>query len=219
MVLGEKGVRGPSRGAARKNAPEPRGATVLPGDYKAVLHFGGVKDSTTISVAYDPRIEMPMSTLKGKYDLLKKLEKKTALAGKAIQQLLASKKIAESYKKQLKEQKGDDYKAAIKATDSIVKSINTLVDDMLGKVDRRQGITSNPKPTPISYLYGARSYVGSLQQPAGKTEKDLIKNADKKVGTEIAKIKAFYAKDWPAYRKKVEGLKFNLFKDYEELKE
>ena len=31
--LGEKGVRGPSRRAANKNAPEPRGVTVLPGDY------------------------------------------------------------------------------------------------------------------------------------------------------------------------------------------
>ena len=142
--LGEKGVRGPSRRTVRKNAPESRGVTVLPGDYKVVVHYKGAKDSITVSVAYDPRVEMPIATLKAKYDLLKQLEKKTALAGKAIEQLKASKKIAESYKKQLKEQKDDQYKDAIKATDSITKSIVKLIDGMIGKKRQSSGYHKKP---------------------------------------------------------------------------
>ncbi len=217
--LGEKGVRGPSRRAARKNAPEPRGSTVLPGDYKVVVHFGKAKDSTSVNVAYDPRVAMPITTLKTKYDLLKQLEKKTALAGKAVEQLKESKKIADSYKKQLKEKKDDTYKDAIKATDSITKSIGKLIDGMIGKEDKRQGITRNPDPTPMTFLFTARRYVGSLLQMPGKTEKDAIKNANDKVNAAMSPINEFYKTDWPKYRKQIEELNLTLFKDYNELKE
>ncbi len=59
---------------APKNAPEPRGVTVLPGEYKVVMYYGKAKDSTMVNVAYDPRVEMPQNILKNKYDLLKQLE-------------------------------------------------------------------------------------------------------------------------------------------------
>jgi photosystem II stability/assembly factor-like uncharacterized protein len=217
--LAEKGTRGPSRKAAKKNAPEPRGVTVLPGDYKVVIHYGKAKDSTVVSVAYDPRVEMPQSVLKNKYDLLKQLETKTGLAGKAIEQLKESKKIAESYKKQLKAKKDSKYKKTIKSTDSIVKSISKLIDGMIGKEDKRQGITRNPDPTPMTFIFTARRYVGSLLQAPGKTENQLIKTANEKVSAEIEKINTFYKKDWPAYRKEIESLSLTLFKDFKELKE
>ncbi len=217
--MDEKGVRGPSRSAARKNAPEPRGLTVLPGDYKVVMHYNKAKDSTMVNVAYDPRVEMPMTVLKSKYDLLKQLEAKTGLAGKAIDQLKASKKIADSYKKQLKAKKDSIYKDPIAATDSIVKTIGVLMDRMIGKEDKRQGITRNPEPTPLTFLFTARRYVGSLVQEPGKTERQLMKTANEKLAVEMEKINAFYSKDWPAYRKEIEALNLTLFEDFKELKE
>ncbi len=217
--LGEKGVRGPSRRAARKNAPEPRGLTVLPGNYKVVMHYKKAKDSTMVKVAYDPRVEMPMAVLKSKYDLLKQLEAKTGLAGKAIEQLKASKKIADSYKKQLKAKKDSIYKEPITATDSIVKAIGTLMDGMIGKEDKRQGITRNPEPTPLRFLFTARRYIGSLLQEPGKTEIQLMKTANEKLVLEMEKINAFYNKDWPAYRNEIEALNLTLFEDFTALKE
>ena len=186
---------------------------------KLVVHYGKAKDSTIVSVAYDPRVDMPVATLKAKYDLLKQLEKKTAVAGKAVEQLKESKKIAESYKKQLKKQKGDQYKNAIKITDSITKSIGKLMDSMIGKEDKRQGITRNPQPTPMTFLRTARRYVGSLLQMPGKTEKDAIKNASEKVNSAMVSINDFFKTQWPEYRKQIEDLNLSLFKDYKELKE
>ncbi|NNC70302.1 MAG: hypothetical protein HKN90_05700 [Flavobacteriaceae bacterium] len=217
--LTEKGVRRPSRRKANTNAPEPRGVTVLPGDYKLVMQYGKAKDSTIVSVAYDPRVDMPMATLKAKYDLLKQLEQKTALAGKAVEQLKESKKIADSYKKQLKKQKGDQYKQAIKSTDSITKTIGKLIDGMLGKEDKRQGITRNPQPTPMTFISTAGRYVGSLLQMPGKTEKDAIQNAHEKVNEVIKPINAFYKTEWPQYRKQIENLNLTLFKNFKELTE
>ena len=215
--MAEKGVRGPSRRAASKNQREPRGLTVFPGDYKVVFHYAGAKDSTTVSVAYDPRVEMPLSVLNTKYDLLKKLEAKTELAGKATDKLTKSKEIAEQYKKQLKGHK--EYKDAYKATDSILKSINNLIDTMVGKVDKRQGITRSPDPTPISYIFIARRYIGSLLQAPGKTEMQLVKNADEKMEQIMNEINTFYKNDWPVYRSQIEALNLTLFKEFDALKE
>jgi len=217
--LDEKGVRGPSRRESRNNSREPRGVTVLPGDYKVVMHYGKDKDSTMVSVAYDPRVDMPFKVLKSKYDLLKKLEKVTGLAGNAIKQLKESKNIAEQYKKQLKSKKDDQYKGVIKETDSIIKSINGLIDNMIGKEDKRQGITRNPEPSPISYLSTARRYIGSLLEEPGKTEKQLIINGFDKVNPVIDKINSFFKTDWLNYREKIEALNLTLFKDFKELKE
>ena len=217
--LTEKGLRGPSRKDVKKNAPELRGITALPGDYKVVVHYKKSKDSTMVTVAYDPRVDMPQNVLKSKYDQLKQLENKMGLARKAVEQLKESKKIAEDYKKQLKSKKVDSYKDIIKDTDTIMKSIDRLIDGVIGKEDKRQGITRNPEPTPISFVSSARFYVGSLLQEPGKTEEQLVKNANEKMEGAIKPINAFYTREWPAYRKKIEALNLTLFKDYKDLKE
>ncbi|QCX40577.1 hypothetical protein FF125_19830 [Aureibaculum algae] len=211
--LDEKGVRGPSRKIAKKDSPEPRGVGVLPGNYKVVVHYGNHKDSTTVKVAYDPRVEMPYDVLKRKYDLQKQLEQQMELTGKAVAQLNESKEIATTYKKQFKDVDAKKYKEVIKKSDSIVTSINKLIDAMIGKEDKRQGITRNPEPTPMNFLSTARRYVGSLQEKPGKTQLELIKNADEKVSEVMTKIDNFFATEWPAYRKEIEGIDFSLFKD------
>ncbi|MDH3323008.1 MAG: hypothetical protein OEM04_08465, partial [Flavobacteriaceae bacterium] len=211
--LGEKGVKRPSR-RTNKSKNEPRGLTVLPGDYKLVLHYNSKKDSTSISVKYDPRIPISSDVLKSKYDLQKQIEDKIDLTYRSVEQLKASKKIAENYKKQASDIDKIQYEALIKSSDSIIKKIDGLIDDMLGKEDKRQGITATEKPSNISYLYTANSYVGSLQNKPGKTEMQLIKNANMKVDKVILDINQFYQTDWLEYRKLVEGLNVSPFKDY-----
>jgi polyhydroxyalkanoate synthesis regulator phasin len=73
-------------------------------------------------------------------------------------------------------------------------------------------------PTPISYVYTARNYVNSLLQAPGKTEQQLVKNAEVKVDDVIKTIDTFFKEDWNAYRKRIEALNLNLFKDYKALK-
>jgi len=217
--MDEKGKRGPSRRKVKKNASEPRGLTVLPGTYTLKIHFGNKTVSETIKVAYDPRVEMPFEVLKSKYDLLKQLENKGGIAGEATQRLLESKEIVEDYKKRIKNQsKIKNQKELLKSHDEVLKSINGLLDDMLGKEDKRQGITANEFPSTVSYLFLAKMYIGSLLQKPGETELTLVKNADEKVGTVISKINKFYKIDWINYQKTVEQLNLSPFKKLEELK-
>ncbi|VAW25371.1 FIG00651127: hypothetical protein [hydrothermal vent metagenome] len=217
--LGEKGKRMPSRQKVKKNATEPRGITVLPGTYTIKLHAGNKTVSETINVEYDPRVKIASEVLKAKYDLLKQLENKSGIASEATQRLLTSKEIVEDYKKRIKAQSEiKNKKELLKAQDEVLKNINNLLDDMLGKKDKRQGITATEFPSPISYLFLAKRYVGSLLQKPGKTEITLVKNADAKVSVVISKINKFYKTDWVAYKKLIEGLNLSPFEELEELK-
>jgi hypothetical protein len=217
--LDEKGVRGPSRKLPKENSSEPGGITVLPGTYTVKIHFGNQTATQTIDVAYDPRVEMPISVLKAKYDLLKQLEAKIGVAGEATQQLVTSKEIVEDYQKRIKAQDDKEkYKSALEYQTETLKKIDALLDDMLGKEDKRQGITATEFPTTISYLYTARRYVNNLLQSPGSTEEILVKNADSKVSAVISKINDFYKTDWVAYQQEVEKLQLSPFKEVEELK-
>ncbi len=215
--MNEKGVKHPSRKIS-KSKSEPGGVSVLPGTYKLVMEYRGIKDSTKITVKYDPRIPLSNDILKRKYDLQKQIEKKFDLCYRAVKQLTESKKIAETYKKQAKEIDKKRYKDLIKSSDSIIKQIDGLIDEMLGKEDKRQGITMSKKPSNISYLYTASGYIGSLQGKPGKTEMQLLNNAYAKIDPVIGDINKFFKTDWLIYRRKVEREKLSPFKDYEELK-
>jgi hypothetical protein len=160
-----------------------------------------------------------MEVLQSKYDLLKQLNTKLGIAGEAMQRLLNSKKIVEDYQKRIKAQKQTEkFKTLLKSHTEILKKINGLMDDMLGKEDKRQGITATEFPSSISYLYLARGYVNSLLQKPGNTEIILVKNANKKVGAVVSKINNFYETDWVNYQKSVENLKLSPFKALNKLK-
>ncbi|RLD76264.1 MAG: hypothetical protein DRJ07_16640, partial [Bacteroidetes bacterium] len=214
--MDEKGVKRPSRKIS-KSKSEPGGVRVLPGDYKLVLHYNNQKDSTKITIKYDPRIPITNDVLLSKYNLQKEIEKKMDLAYRAVDQLLKSKKIVEINKKQAKEIDKEKYKDFIKENDTILKKINGLTDEMLGKEDKRQGITATKDPTAISYLHTANRYVSSLQKKPGKTELKLISNANMKIDKVIDDINGFYKSDWPAYRKLVEDQKLSPFVNYKTL--
>jgi hypothetical protein len=221
--LDEKGKIGPSRSKVKPYGAEPSGVTVLPGSYAIKIHFGNQTASETIKVDYDPRVDMPFEVLKNKYVLLKQLEAKKGVAGEATQRLLASKEIVEDYQKRIKAQNKDvkekqSKKDTVTIHSEISKKIEGLLDAMLGKEDKRQGITATEFPSTISYLYNAAGYVDDLLQEPGKTEFTLVKNADEKVSKVIAEINEFYKTDWVNYRNAVEKLNLSPFKEFEELK-
>ena len=215
--LDEKGVKKPSR-KPDKSKKEPAGVKVLPGEYKLLLNYADIKDSTQITVNYDPRIEISEEVLEEQYNLLKSIETKTDLAYRGVERLKESCEIAKGLKKQAEKIDKDQYAEFIKKSDSICKELNGLLDDMLGKEDKRQGITATKSPTTISYLDKARSYANALMSSPGTTEDQLVKNAFEKVDGVMAKINSFYSKEWVEYQTLAEKQKLSPFKTYEVLK-
>ena len=215
--MDEKGPDRPSRKIS-KNKNERGGINVKPGTYKIKVSFGEMSDETMIEVKSDPRLNTSMASINEVYETSKKLNTFTQTAADAVKQLVESKNVASKYQKELKELDEKAFKDQIKASKDIVKQIDSVIAIYLGKEDKRQGITMAKDPSTISYLSKAVSYVGSLKSRPGRTEIQLIENANAKIDPVISRINEFYKTQWLEYRAKVEAADLSLFKDYDMLK-
>ena len=214
--MDEKGADFPSRRDRRGNS-EPGGTSVLPGKYKIRMKFGEAMDSTMIEVKFDPRVEMPLSTLQAKYRFSKQIEKHQQTAADAMDRLRKSMDIAADYEKRLKELDKDTYKEEIDASKAIQDSIKVLMDPIVGKESDLQGIVSFLEVPVSSRLRNVNSYMESSLQVPGPTEERLLSQAQDQLEAIIKDVNEFYRSSWPEYRNKMEGLKLSPFKDYEPL--
>lgn len=215
--LNEKGVDRPRR-TVKKSKNEPSGKNVLPGDYRAVIHYGNQNSETKITVAQDPRLEIKYADLKAVYDATKELETYTQLAADVVKQLASSKKRAKTLEKQLHETNKDKHKEAIEASKNIVTKIDSLVAVFLGKEDKRQGIVRNPKQTVTTRIQTASRYVRSRKYGITTTEETLIKHAENALQEALKNVNSFFDKEWSDYRNTISQEDIELFKNTQTFK-
>jgi len=212
--MDEKGVQRPSK-SIKNSKREPSGVGVLPGTYKAVLNYGNLSTETTIEVKNDPRLEKNIEAQKAVYKASKQLETYQSAAAKATKQLAESKKIAEDYLKILKEKDKDTYSYSIEQTESIIETIKDKFALFFGKVDERQGITSDPNVSVLERLGTASYYVSTRQNGLTSTEETLIKNAKNDLTNALEQVNSFFENDWKDYRSKIETIDLSPFKNIE----
>lgn len=212
--LDEKGVGSPSRNKPKANAPEPSGASVLAGTYKLRLTFGDQKDSTMLNVKLDPRFTNDGANVQARYNRTKEIEKLRAVVAEATNRLRESKEIASELETKMKEAKRDDLKEALDKTKAIKDSIDKVVDYILGPEDKRQGITSNEFPEPVSYINTAMFYANTSRDPLSDRDNVVFKQAEDKTKDMLERVNAFYNTQWPAYRTLMEKINVSPFKDY-----
>lgn len=217
-AMNEKGVRNPSREKAKAGAPEPGGPQVLPGTYKLRLTYGDQKDSATIQVQSDPRYKNLETITEARYKMIKDLQKLTALASEAMDHLRESKEITEEFEKKMKDLKRDDLKEAKDKTKVMKDSLSNIMDYIVGKEDKRQGIVRQPDPTPISYIRTAQFFISSSIDPVNATDQRVYKQAEEQITKVMERVNKFFEKSWPDYRAVMEKVSISPFKNYEPLK-
>jgi len=210
--MDEAGVDYPSK-LITKPKNEPEGISVKPGTYNAVMVFGDQTSEAQITVNADPRVNTSIANINQVYEASKQLEHMQQTAADAVKQLVESKTIASDYKSLLKKLDKDKYKADIKASEDIVKHIDSIVDKFLGKEDKRQGITSTNVVHVMDRIDLASYYVGSRQNGISSTETTLIKNAKTALETVLNESNTFFNDTWKPYRTKMELLKPSPFKE------
>ncbi|MCV6630377.1 MAG: hypothetical protein OIF50_11045 [Flavobacteriaceae bacterium] len=208
----EKGTARLNR-TMRKQKWEPRGVRVLPSTYTITFTYGAHTASTKVTVKPDPRIPYHAQAVKEVYDHSKTIEKYTATAGKALKQLIESKATAKEYAGKLKKLDKKKFKEAIKQSNDITKSIDSIIAVYVGKEDKRQGITRNPEITVAQRLQQASWYVGSRKTGITATERRLMDFAKKDLEAALEKTNTFYKEQWPSYKEAIEALEIHLFKE------
>jgi len=213
----EKGGDRPSR-AIRPRRGEPGGVGVKPGTYKVVMNFGDQTSETNITVASDPRLDVDMNSINEVYNASKEVESITQVAADAVKQLVESKNIATEYSKLLAKLDKETHKDNIKASKDIAKRIDEVLELYLGKVDRRQGITSDPNVNVMQRVFGAASYIRSRKSGITSTERTLMKNAKDALDDALEKTNTFFNDEWSPYKASLENLSLSPFKDVKSFK-
>ena len=195
-----------------KNKRENGGVDVLPGTYRAVLHYGDVTSETSIVVEEDPRIdELTTADRMAKYNAMKKLEMLVTSVEQVTTQLAKNKKLAEDFKKLLTAKDKELYKEQIKATDTIIKGITAQQDYYFGKEDDRQGITSSKEVTVLNRLYTARGYIDSRQGQQTATETRLFEQAQQAANERTKESNAWLAENWTPFVEKMKAVTVEMW--------
>jgi hypothetical protein len=118
----------------------------------------------------------------------------------------------------MKEAKRDDLKEATEKTKAIKDSIAALMDYIVGKEDKRQGIVRQPTPTPLSYVGTAQSFIRSSKDPISATDQRVFQQAEQQINKLMQRVNLFYEKTWPGYRTLMEKVSISPFKNYQPLK-
>jgi photosystem II stability/assembly factor-like uncharacterized protein len=212
--LDEKGPDRPSRTISKRNR-ERGGVEVKPGTYQVKVMYGESTDSTSVTVRTDPRLDVNLASINEVYEISKKLESYTQTAADAVKQLVESKDLANKFKKELKALDEEKFKEQIKASEAIVKQIDSVVALYLGKEDKRQGITDDPEPNVMTRLGNASYYVGTRKSGITATERRMIRFAEEELKAALDKTNAFFNDEWKLYRTSIESLDLSPFKETE----
>ena len=183
------------------------------------MTFGETISTQTITVEYDPRLELSKKAINQKYDASKTLESYQEKITAIVKQLVTSKNTATAMKTKLSKAaaltRSDTimYKAEIKASKTIIKKIDTLISKYLGTIDKRQGITRNPETT-VNQRFGQASwYIRSRFGEQTTTETVLMNQFITEFKKVVSKTNAFFNKDWVDYRAQTENIKISSFKE------
>jgi len=210
--MDEKGADRPSRKIS-KNKNESSGVSVKPGTYKVKITHGTTTDETTITVKSDPRLEVSMASINETYAIGQKIEGYQQTAAEAVRQLVESKNVAEKYQKELKDLDKEKYKDQIKSSKDIIKQIDSVIANYIGKEDKRQGLTRSTDMNVAQRIQMASRYVGSRQSGLTETEKRLIRFAEADLEDALNKTNSFFSDKWKVYRETIEKAQASPFKE------
>ncbi|NQV73397.1 hypothetical protein HQ496_09750 [bacterium] len=192
-----KGVRGPSRRAARATDSEPSGPQVLPGAYTIRISYGASVSETTITVESDPRYEVDLDATRARLALYSEYEKLSVAAASMVDRIREAKEIVSRVNSNLGDRKDDIAKDLKKSGKTVSDSLSAFEDQYFGE-QGKQGIYRDPNT--VSSIFGrAGQYIFSSDRKPNTPEEWAMAQGKKALMEMIADVNGFLAMDWVVY--------------------
>jgi photosystem II stability/assembly factor-like uncharacterized protein len=214
--LDTKGVKMPTNSEPNKDQLEPWGGpTVNPGTYKVIAQFGDYKDSTTINVIEDPRLNYTVAERQAKADAINDLNKSIEKAEKAYNRL----KDAEKTMKLIDDQFVNVPDSTKKVVTDLAKPIRDSIANLKSLFFSQKeikGIQRNPDFL-NSRFWKARGYISEGRAEPNATAKIAVNEVNEELNRTVEKINTLFDNPWTEYKTAVEGVKYSLFKEFKKL--
>jgi len=213
--LKEKGVRFPSRNEPAADAYDPPGQYVLPGQYKIVALYNGLKDSATVSVGLDPRLNITPADLDARNNMIKAFYADIDLSQRAFKALLDVRKDLKMIESMMVNAP-DSTKTKIKDFQKeLTKKISAIEIKFMEPEDVK-GYTNEVNLS--QYLSSTSSYLNTSLGDPGSNAKDMLKLTHLEVEKVVKEVNTFLDKDWAAFKSKIDLSQWPLFKKIDPLK-
>lgn len=209
------GVRFPTRREVKPDADPSSGGPVAPGTYKLVFSYKDFKDSTSVTVHDDPRVETTAAQRQAKAAVLTDFEKIVEKAKAGFDQLQTARKTIKLVNE-----------ALVNAPDSTKKQMAELGKALQDSIAQLELIYMNPPNTKgiqrdpeklNSILFTTSNYIRRSQSP-NQMVNFMMEKTKKRTQETLDKINNLMSNDFADYQKKVEAVRFSLFKKLEEIK-
>ncbi len=209
------GVRYPSRSDPKDDSDLPSGRSVLPGAYKIIGAFGDAKDSTTIIVRMDPRIEISEQMLIDQDASIAAYEVLVTRAYDGFETLKNAKKTVSIVNAAIVNAPDSTQKMVKKQGKEVTKRIDKLMKMYMRPEDLKgiHGATPNLNQS----IFRAKGYLSRTVGPAGQNGMNAVENAKRDLTKTIDAVNSFVDEDWKDYRLAMEEVEFNLFMDVEKV--
>ncbi len=211
-----KGVAYPQR-KAPKEKQEPGGMPILPGIYKIICEYKKQKDSTSVEVALDPRMDKNKINTIAKSKAVQAFNSKVEKVTQAYNNLKEAKKSLGLYDQIIGLQKDSlnkELKAAHKAIHGNIDSLMNLY--MLPERDKPEYV--DDAHTLNSQLWKARQFLGTSSSAPTDNGRHAIRKAEVRADEILHEINTFFESNWPKHVENLRNLKLDIFKDYEAIK-
>lgn len=209
----QKGVRYPSRQEPAKDADDPSGQYVLPGLYKLVGMYEGHRDSVTVNVRLDPRLNITAADLTARNAMLVDFNaevSRTQVAFQALQDVRKDVKMIESM--------------SINAPDTTQTKLKEKTKELLKQLDELEkgfmepeGLKGIRRETDNlnRYLGTTGAYLNSSLGAPGANAKEIFSQTQQEVEKNVVAVNTFLSGPWATYKAFIEGLDWPLFKQIE----
>jgi hypothetical protein len=205
-----KGVRYPSRRDPPEDADDPSGQYVRPGTYTLIGLFNEFKDSTTVTVRLDPRLDITMADLEARNTMINELSMevdRAQIAFKALQDVRKDMKMMQTL--------------IVNSPDSTQKMMNDTIKGLTKKLDLiEKGFMKPESSKGYTYEVNLDTYLGdtgaylysSLGDP-GSNARNMLKQTKVEVAKNVEAVNAFLDNEWNTFKAMVEALEWPLFKE------
>jgi photosystem II stability/assembly factor-like uncharacterized protein len=212
-----KGYRAPGSAKPKKDTPEPaNGLPAEPGDYKVVVSLvkdSTKADSTTITVAYDPRSKFPAEIFGAQKAMVERINRSSEKLAAALDILTDDEESIKKMEAQLKDVEGAKADSLRKLGKIMQDSIKNIRDFISGKKMEKQGYGSLYQLTAISQLDDARGLVMDKTAMPGLQEERSIAFAEDLVQRGVNRVNNFNNGAWLKYRELAEAEPAHIFKE------
>ncbi len=213
--LRNKGVRFPSRHEPPKDADDPAGEYVLPGQYKIVTTFNKIKDSTTVKVTLDPRLDITPDDLNQRSKAVNEFNAEVEVARKAFASLQDIRKDM-AMTETMMANAPDSVQTKIKDKHKELNKKLAALELKFMEPEDVKGFTSPINL--ITYLEATSNYIDSALGDPGANAKAILKTTQGEVEKVVNEVNLFIENDWKTYKEFIGQWTWPLYKNLEPVK-